>query len=322
MAAVLVTSLTTPTAALADHSFILPSVTNVSGNDPIVTFDAAGSEHVFFFDHRPMQLEAITVTKPDGTPGAPYNALRQRFRSVFDVKLDQPGTWKIASRQTMVMGSFKLNGEERRVGGRGGPPPGAGMGGSPGGPAGVGDRGPDARGPDGDRRQGGPASAAPAGAPGGGEQGGPRRQPPVALKDIPAEATDIHLTEMVNTVETFVTSGAPSDTVLKPTGKGLEMAPVTHPNSVAAGETARLRFLIDGKPAPNVKVTVIAGGDRYREDEGAMMLATGADGTVAIKWPAAGMYWLGAEAEDASPTEKRAEKRRMTYAATFEVATP
>jgi uncharacterized GH25 family protein len=154
----------------------------------------------------------------------------------------------------------------------------------------------------------------------GGE--GPRRQPPVAFQDIPADATDLHLNEIWSKTETFVTQGAPSTDIFKPVGKGLEFDPITHPNAVAAGETAKFRFLIDGKPAAGVKITVMAGGERYREDAGAMKLTTGADGTVSIKWPTAGMYWLGAEAEDKNPAEKKAEVRRMSYAVTLEVMTP
>jgi uncharacterized GH25 family protein len=127
---------------------------------------------------------------------------------------------------------------------------------------------------------------------------------------------------MVGRVETFVTAGEPTLTVFKPVGKGLELAPITHPNSAVAGETTRFRFLIDGKPAAGLTVTVIQGGDRYRDDEGAIELTTGPDGVVPIRWPSAGRYWLGAEAQDDKPDEKRAEIRKMSYAATIEVATP
>lgn len=299
---VLLATALTPSVALADHPFILPSSTLLAGSNNTVTFDAASSEHVFFFDHRPLQLAAIKVVKPDTTEATLTNPLQTRFRSVFDVRMDQEGTWKAVSDQSIVIGSFKQNGEERRVGGRGGPPPG----GAPGGPGAA----------------FGPSGAVPGGPGGPGGEGGIRRQPPVALADIPAEATDVHLVEIVNHVETFVTAGAPTTTALKPTGKGLELDPITHPNAIAAGETARFRLLIDGKPAGGLAVTVIAGGDRYREETAALASKTGADGIVAIRWPGAGMYWVGVEAEDAHPTEKRAEKRRMNYAGTFEVMTP
>lgn len=306
LATALAATLLIGTAAQADSPFILPSSTSLSGGNNVVTFDAAGSDHVFSFDHRPIQLASIKVTQPDGTPGTPVNTVQGRFRSVLDVKLEQDGTYKISSSQSMITGTFMLNGEQRRVGGRpGGPPPGMG---GPGGPGAPGQGGQPPRG------EGGP------GGPGG--EGGQRRQPPVAFADIPAEATDLHLTEIWSRTETFVTQGAPTNTVFKPTGKGLEFDPITHPNAVAAGETARFRFLIDGKPAAGVKITVIAGGVRYREDEGALNLTTATDGTVSIKWPAAGLYWLGAEAEDKNPAEKKAEARRMSYAVTLEVMTP
>ncbi len=192
-----------PAAAQADHSFIVPSGTNFSGSNNFVTFDAAGAEHVFFFDHRPIGIDSIKIWKPDGTEAKPTATFSGRLRSAFDVKLDQSGTWKIASLQSNVMGTLKLNGEERRVGGRGGPPPGAGGSGGEGRMA--------MGGPEGGRpsRQGGPGAGGEgggAGGPGGpAGEGGPRRLPPIALADIPKEATDVKLTEMDGTVETFVT---------------------------------------------------------------------------------------------------------------------
>ena len=291
--------------AQADHSWILPSGTLFSGSNNVVTFDAAGSEHVFFYDHRAIALDSIRISRPDGSAGEFQASYSGRLRTAFDVRLDQSGTWKVASRQAMVMGSFKLNGEERRVGGRpGGPPPGEG------GPRGA---------------EGRPKGAAGAPPPEGGParpEGGPRRLPPVAVADIPAEATDVHLTEIVNTAETFVTQGQPSTTPFAPAGRGLEMQPITHPNDAAAGDTSRFRFLIDGKPAAGLKVTVIPGGDRYREVTGTLDLVTAADGIVAIKWPAAGMFWVGTAAEDEKPAEPKAQLRKMSYAATIEVATP
>ena len=83
------------------------------------------------------------------------------------------------------------------------------------------------------------------------------------------------ITETSSRNEVFVTSGAPTTTVFKTTGKGLEFAPVTHPDELVAGETAKFQFLIDGKPAAGLKVTVIPGGKRYRNDEGAIELTTG-----------------------------------------------
>lgn len=135
---------------------------------------------------------------------------------------------------------------------------------------------------------------------------------------IPAGATDVKLSENANRNEVFVTSGAPTDAVLKPTGQGLEFAPVTHPNDLVAHEPATFGFLIDGKPAAGLTVTVIPGGSRYRSAIGEMTLKTDARGQVTIKWPGAGMYWLNTTAMGRSNAIPNAEKR-LGYTATLEV---
>jgi uncharacterized GH25 family protein len=135
---------------------------------------------------------------------------------------------------------------------------------------------------------------------------------------VPAGATDVKLAENLSRNEVFVTSGAPTDTVLKGSGQGLEFAPVTHPNDLTASEPAVFGFTIDGKPAANLTVTIIPGGSRYREALGEMTLKTDAKGQVSVKWPGAGMYWLNATATAKSATIANGEKR-MSYTATLEV---
>jgi hypothetical protein len=271
----------------AEKNWILPSATVFSGSEGWVSVDAANSGDLFFADHRPGNLDQIKVWAPDGTPGKIQNGTVLRRRAVFDVQLDKPGTWKIGTQSANVMGSFKINGEERRVGGRGGPPP---------------------------------AGAAASG-PGGGT-GAPPRPQAVSVADIPADATDVKLTQISGRNEIFVTLGEPTRTIFAPTGKGLEFDPITHPDELVMGETARFRFLIDGKPAANLHVTLVAGGTRYRDSENAIDLTTDKDGIVQIKWPATGMYWLGATLTDDKPTEPRATERRLSYSATLEVLTP
>ena len=265
--------LATPAMLSAHRMWLLPSGTVFSGTDSWVTIDAAVSNDLFFFDHQPLRLDGMKVWQPDGTPGQVQNGATGRYRSVFDVQLDKPGTWKVGTEMSGVMGSFKVDGVEKRVGGRGGP-----------------------------ARPGQPA--------------------PLTVADIPVNATDVKLTETSARNEVFLTAGAPTTTVFAPTGKGLEFAPVTHPDELVAGEAAKFRFLIDGKPAAGLKVTVIPGGKRYRNDEGAMTLTTGADGVVSVTWPTAGMYWLNAVATDGRTTTPRATERRMSYVTTLEVLTP
>lgn len=138
-------------------------------------------------------------------------------------------------------------------------------------------------------------------------------------KDIPAEAKDVQITQSVGRVETFATAGKPNDTALKASGKGLEMTPVTHPNDLYAGEPAKFRFSLDGKPAADLKIEIVPGGSRYRNAQNEMNLTTDKNGEISVTWPAAGMYWLETTLEDKNASVPKATSRRASYVATFEV---
>jgi hypothetical protein len=84
--------------------------------------------------------------------------------------------------------------------------------------------------------------------------------------------------------------------VFKPTGKGLELVPVTHPTDIVAAEAASFKFLLDGKPAADLEVTFVPGGARWRATPGEIKVKTGADGSVKFTLPEAGMYWVNATA--------------------------
>jgi uncharacterized GH25 family protein len=138
-------------------------------------------------------------------------------------------------------------------------------------------------------------------------------------REVPEKAEDLRVTHAQTRVETFVTAGKPGGAALQPVGKGLELAPVTHPNDLFAGEQARFRLLLDGKPAAAVKVTVIAGGIRYRQQLKETTLTTDAEGGFAVTWPEPGMYWINAAVAEEGPPGTRQPRRRAGYAATLEV---
>jgi len=112
--------------------------------------------------------------------------------------------------------------------------------------------------------------------------------------EVPKDAKDLAVSRTASRVESFVTSGRPTDTALTPTGIGLELAPITHPNDLVVGEEARFAFLLDGKPAVGLEVTLIPGGIRYRDKLGEIKLTTDTAGRITVKWPEPGMYWLNA----------------------------
>lgn len=142
------------------------------------------------------------------------------------------------------------------------------------------------------------------------------------IDQMPANATDLKLTESAGRNDIYVTAGEPTDTIFQPSNKGLEMVPVTHPSELVAGEAARFKFLVDGKPAANLKVSVLPGGKRYRDDDGLMEIVTGADGVAQVTWPQAGMFWMNTSYSDDKPTIARATARRLSYTATLEVMAP
>lgn len=292
-------SSTLATPALAHRQWLLPSTSTLASTGEYVTIDAAVSNDLFYPDHFPIDPAQVTVWAPDGSQAQVENPSKGRYRGTFDVAVNKPGTWKIGMERSSIMGSFKVDGVDWRVGGRGRP------GGAPGG-------------------QRGPGAASPAGAPTGGPAGPAKgQQPPkmvASVADIPANATDIKLTESISRNFVYVTAGEPSKPAL--TGEGLEFDPITNPDSLAQDEDGQFRFLIDGKPAAGVKVTLVPGGKKYRSAEDAQELTTGPDGVLKVKWPVAGWYWLNASAEDAKPSDKRATSRRMSFTTTLEVVAP
>ena len=106
------------TAAMPDahahRSWLLPSATVLSGTQPWVTVDAAVSNDLFYFEHQPLRLDGLQVTAPDGKAVEAQNTATGRYRSTFDVKLDQTGTYRIAIVSDGMMASYKIGNETKR----------------------------------------------------------------------------------------------------------------------------------------------------------------------------------------------------------------
>jgi uncharacterized GH25 family protein len=145
-------------------------------------------------------------------------------------------------------------------------------------------------------------------------------------KEVPANAQDLNVFRMQGRDETFVRAGNDGGKIeWKSSGAGIEMTPLTSPTELYAGDTTRLRFTLNGKPATDLTITVIRGGNRYRDKLGEITLKPDSDGKVSIKWPDAGMYWIGAST--ARPPQGTTGTRdkplvRASYSATLEVLQP
>jgi hypothetical protein len=155
------------------------------------------------------------------------------------------------------------------------------------------------------------------------EDGKPKRwrgTPAEMAAGIPANAAKLELEQTQRRVETFVSVGTPTE-VKTGAASGIELRPVQHPNDLYAREIAKFRFLLDGKPAPDLEVEIIAGGTRYRDSPEEMVFKTNKDGEIAVTWPAAGMYWLDVSIQDEKASVPGVKKRRASYSGTFEVLT-
>lgn len=154
------------------------------------------------------------------------------------------------------------------------------------------------------------------------DNGQPKRwrgTPAAFATEVPKDAKGLQVSQSISRVETYVTNGKPSDGVLKHSGHGLELVAVTHPNDLFAGEPAKFRLLVDGKPADGLDVEIVRGNTRYRNAQDEIKLKTGADGEFSVTWPEAGMYWLEATTQDDKTTVPQARQRRLGYVVTLEV---
>lgn len=241
------------------HGFwILPSSTVLS-SPQFVTFDAAVSNDPFHFNHRPLQIDALTIHAPDGSKVNPLNVSRGELRTTFDANLEQKGTYRLVILREGLRAFWKEGDQPKRF---------------------MGDA-------------------------------------ETLFKSVPDDAKDLKISEMINRLETFVTIGSP--TVLETAGKGLEMMTSIHPNDLIVNEPLTLQFLVDGKPAEGVKVEIIKGQTRYRNNRSELELESGKNGKVTITLPEAGMYWLDANFSDDKVSDTRVKKRDLAYKLTFEV---
>lgn len=144
---------------------------------------------------------------------------------------------------------------------------------------------------------------------------------------VPADATDVATSHMLSRADTYVSNGKPTAASWQPTGKGLEIVPITAPADFIAGESATFRALLDGKPLAGLAVSVVPGGVRYRGALKDTNLTTDARGEVTVTWPLGQLYWVGASYPPRPPQIEGGPpagppplpEDRQSYSVTFEV---
>jgi len=250
-----------PLAASAHKVWLLPSQTVLSGTDPWVTVDAAISNDLFYFNHHPLRLDNLVITAPDGTKVKAENPATGKYRSVFDLQLQQQGTYRIAVVNDGLFATWEENGQRRRW----------------------------------------------------------RGTPATFAAEIPTSAANLQVSESIGRIETFVTNGAPTDSAIQPTGRGIELVALTHPNDLYAGEEGRFRLLVDGKPAEGLEAEITRGATRYRDSLDTVKVTTDAGGEFTVTWSEPGMYAIEVSTQDNKTQVSQAKNRRLSYTATLEV---
>ena len=279
-----------PIAAEAHRAWMLPSATVLSGDDPWVTVDAAVSNDLFYFEHFPLRLANIGANddgpSPAAAPGGKAKGpAGRRGGRPADLVITAPDGSSVEAQNGATgryRSTFDVHLKQK-----------------------------------GTYRIAAVSETLMASYKVGGETKRWRGTADTLAKEIPANADELKVMEGQSRIELFVTSGKPTETALKPTGKGLELVPITHPNDLVTGESAKFRFTVDGKPAANMDVKVIPGGIRYRDKLNEMDFKTDAEGVLSFKVEAPGMYWLNASVRDLPSAIDKAV-RRASYAATLE----
>jgi len=100
--------------------WLLPSETVIGAAGEWVTVDGGASTAPFENSKFPLELAELRITAPDGSRVAPQNAFTGKLRSVFDVLLEQRGTYRLAVLDDYAFALWKDAGSGGQDGGAAG----------------------------------------------------------------------------------------------------------------------------------------------------------------------------------------------------------
>lgn len=256
------------TAPAFGGAFVLPL--NFAPSRDIATIQAGQADN-YFTSGGPIRAPGDYIAiDPKGAVTKLGAGTAFRELTVIEAPITSEGTWRISTgdrvarttKWARIDGAWKMI-RQPQPAGRGG------EGRGPGGPAGAG--------------------GAPGGPPGG-PGGGPNQ---IDEADVPATAERAESVQMLK-AETYVSKGAPNKAALAPSGKGLELVPVTHPDEVYAGDAFKFSFVKDGQPLAGLAYTVVKGGDQYADNQTHLGGKTDAKGAGAVTLKDPGVYVLEA----------------------------
>lgn len=108
----------------------------------------------------------------------------------------------------------------------------------------------------------------------------------------PANATRVADAQSITRADVYVSKGPASDTALAPTGKGLEIVPLTHPNRLDAGGRLPVRVLFDGKPVAGGEIGLYRAGKEEEPAAKPVLVRTDAKGEAGFDLKETGTFLL------------------------------
>jgi len=141
----------------------------------------------------------------------------------------------------------------------------------------------------------------------------------VVGEEAPAPAgAELVPVQSVTQADVYVSKGEPTDGVLAPTGKALELRPITHPNRIFAGEAASFELLFDGKPLAGATVEVFRSAGVYDGKKALPATTTDKAGRFSLTAPDAGTYLTLVRHRATSPAGSETPYRSYSHTLTFE----
>lgn len=272
------------TAAAAHTPYLKP--TTFGPDRAFVTVEAAMSENAFVPDFPIRTVGDYWVTGPTGIASKADAVTSLKEFAAIEVSLPTEGTYRISTgeRPARTTKWVKVDGAWKMV------------------------------------RSAGPGPARPPEAAPRPAQAGRPAEPSRFIEEagIPPGA-EIVTSQGFSRVETYVSRGAPTREALKPTGQGLELEPITHPNEIFTGEAFKFRLLMDGMPLPGAAFNIVRGGDAYVESRYAFAGKTDTAGGGVVTFAQPGVYLLEASYPARSDAPSEPAKRSSQFTLTFEV---
>lgn len=139
---------------------------------------------------------------------------------------------------------------------------------------------------------------------------------------MPEGARMVSHYQSLSVSEAYVTAGAPTREALKPSGRGLEIVPATHPSDLVSGEKFDFTVTYDGAPLADQKVDIYRSAMDLTNEHSAESLKTDAQGKISYALARPGIYLALIRHRAKAPEGAAAPAYGYNYTLTFRVQAP